>query len=81
MAHAYRLEDGEPMETRIALLEQTCSTICQTLIRLENKIDKLDHKMDAGFSQLNGRIWANFYWGISGFAGVLGLLAHVMKWI
>jgi hypothetical protein len=93
-------------DTRLALLEQALASINITMGRLEGKMDRLenkmddgfstlnnrinkmedridrfDSKMDSGFQQINSRIWSNFYWGVGGFSGVLGLLAHALRWI
>jgi hypothetical protein len=62
----YRLDH----ESRITRLETTIENMNQTLIRIENKIDKLD-----------SRIWSNFYWTIASFAAILLLIAHGFKWI
>lgn len=68
-------------DTRIALLEQSISHINETMTRLEVKLDRLDSKIEDGFKQVSARIWANFYWGVAGFSGVLGLIAHALRWI
>lgn len=78
---AHRLGGDMKDDTRIALLEQSISHINETMTRLEIKMDRLDSKLEDGFKGVNGRIWANFYWGVAGFSSVLGLIAHALRWI
>jgi uncharacterized coiled-coil protein SlyX len=78
---AYQLENDMKEETRIALLEQSISHINETLNRLDSKLDRIEKKMDDGFEKINSRIWFNFYWTIAGLSGVLGILAHALRWI
>lgn len=68
-------------ENRITRLEVVIENIAQTLSRLEGKIDGLDSDMKQGFKDINNRLWTNFFWMVGGFAGVLGIVAHAMKWI
>lgn len=66
MSNAHKLEvpmkhnQQNSHETRIALLEQTCSNINQTLIRLEKKMDdgfsSLDTKIDKVYANLDNKI-------------------------
>jgi hypothetical protein len=92
MSTAHKINEGNmskhSTETRMALLElnnshtiEILKDIKQGLNRVETKIDNLDKKMDEKFDKINSRIWTNFYWGAGGFASVLGVLAHAMKWI
>jgi predicted component of viral defense system (DUF524 family) len=68
-------------ETRIALLEQTCSNINETLKNIRMDIKELDVKIENKLDKISNRIWFNFYWGVAGIASVLGVLAHALKWI
>jgi hypothetical protein len=68
-------------DTRIALLEQSINNINDTLIRFEKRFDKLEEKIDTGFSKIDSRMWKNFYWTIAGFVGTWGMLAHVLHWV
>lgn len=62
MSNAHKLEvpmkhnQQNSHETRIALLEQTCSNINQTLIRLEKKMDDGFSKVDMQFAVLDKKI-------------------------
>lgn len=92
MSNTHKLETSmkpyHQHETRLALLEQLCCNTRETLqeirhglLRIENKIESLENKVNEKSDQISQRIWANFYWGISGFASVLALLAHALRWI
>jgi hypothetical protein len=61
-------------ENRITRLEVVVENINQSLIRIERT-------MEQGFKDVNNRLWTNFFWMVGGFAGVLGLIAHALKWI
>ena len=67
-------------ETRLALLEKTCSHIYESLERMEktnaHRFDKIDLKLQS----LDSRIWANFYWMLGGFASILTVLAKINHW-
>jgi hypothetical protein len=66
--------------TRVAVLETNEKNIRETLIRIEQKIDKMDN-----------RIWGNFYWTLAGFgslsmlmvggfSGLFAMMAHGFRW-
>lgn len=57
-------------ESRIIRVETVIESINQSLIRLENKIDKIDN-----------RLWQVMFWTIAGFIGILGVLAKVFHWL
>ena len=80
---AYKHEDHmkNDHESRITRLEVTIENINQTLIRVENRLEHLENKIDDGFKSLNNRIWNNFYWMVAGFGSVLTLIAHSLHWI
>jgi hypothetical protein len=53
---AIKMKQNNNYEIRTALLEQTCSNINQSLIRLENKIDTLDKKIEVKIDALDKKI-------------------------
>jgi hypothetical protein len=62
---AHKIEDikmkqNNSYEIRTALLEQTCSNINQTLIRLEKKMDDGFSKADSQFFTLDKKIESKF---------------------
>jgi uncharacterized coiled-coil protein SlyX len=80
------------LETTINHIDATLLGISQEIKRLNEKfdnkidginakIDGLNTKMDNRFDKLNDRIWTLFFWMIGGFAGTLGILAHVQHWL
>lgn len=62
------------IDTRVALLEMSISNINETMKRVENRLEKLDSKIDSRF------IWMLTF-TIGGFVSVLGVISHVTKWI
>jgi len=75
-------------DTRIALLEQSINHINETMLRIEKRFDTMDKRfdflearMDSGFKDVNNRLWANFFWMIGGFAGILAVIAKASEWI
>lgn len=62
------------IDTRVALLEMSISNINETMKRVENRLEKLDSKIDSRF------IWMLTFI-IGGFVSVLGVISHVAKWI
>lgn len=62
MSNAHKIEvpmkhnQQNSHETRIALLEQTCSNINQTLLRLEKKMDDGFSRVDMQFVSLDKKI-------------------------
>ncbi len=64
----------------IELLKQQSGTMTQTLVRIENELISMDKKIDSNFTWL----LSNFKWllsfMISGFVGILGLMAHGFHW-
>lgn len=75
-------------DTQIALLEQSIGHINETLIRFEKRFDSLDNRLEEfnkdmkqGFKDINNRLWTNFFWMIGGFSGILGIVAHALRWI
>ena len=45
-----------PLETRVALVEQSIGHINETLVRLENKIDRIELKIGSMDEKMDGRI-------------------------
>lgn len=92
---AYKVETDMKDETRIALLEQSIGHIGEALIRIEKKMDdgfnqlnvrmdRIEGRMDGmegRMDAINSRLLTHFYWTAIGFASVLGLIAHALKWI
>lgn len=60
-------------ETRIALLEMSIMSINQTLIRLENKMDKQ-------FDELRRTMKTDFKWILTIIAGLGAIMAHGFHW-
>lgn len=74
-------------DTKIAVLETVAGHIHETLERLERRMDNMDKKLDDKFATLdnkidlvNSRLWILLFWIISGFIGVLTLIAKVSHW-
>lgn len=76
---ANRYQDDQV--TRLALAEQSVDNLNKSLNRIENSIYELRSDMNKGFSDINNRLWRNFYFMVGGFASVLAMIAHVLKWI
>ena len=68
-------------DTRLALLEQSIGFLNSTLVRFEHRFDQLDNKIE----KLESRIDSNFKWLlgiiIAGFGGLFGIIAHAQHWI
>lgn len=68
----------------IALLKQESSTTSVALSRIENELISIDSKIESKIEKIDSKIESNFKWQlsfmISGFVGVLGLMAHGFKW-
>lgn len=43
-------------DTRLALLEQSIKNINETMLRIENRFDRLENKVDDGFKKVNEKI-------------------------
>jgi hypothetical protein len=73
----------EHMDTRVkvACLEQSIGHINQTLIRIEKGLDKANERID----RLDSKVDTRFLWLVSfcfaGFTGLAGLMAHGFHWI
>jgi hypothetical protein len=79
--------DHVDTKVKVALLEQSIGHINQTLIRIEKRLDKVDDHSN----QLRCEIQSNFKWTIgmlisltaftiTGFTGLLGVMAHGFHW-
>ncbi len=83
-------------DTRVALLEMSIKHINETLIEfksdikeslrsIDKKFDKMDTKLDTIYHKLDSKIGSRFFWllglQISGFAGLLGVIAKAVHWI
>lgn len=75
-------------DIKLAVLETENTNIRTNLIDIksmlegfEHRFDVLDGKIIRGFERSDDRIWSVKLWMISGFAGILCVLAHAMKWI
>lgn len=61
----------------IAIINYTQSAIAKTLDRLENRLDKLDSKVDNHFHWMVGLMFGLYTLGISGLVGAIG---HAYGW-
>jgi hypothetical protein len=61
-------------ESRITRLEVTIENINCTLSRIENRLDRMDTKIDSNFKWVIGLY-------ISGFAGLLTAMSHGFHWL
>ncbi len=79
------------IETRVALLELSISTINQTLVRLENtiasgfeKIDTKFEKIELKIEKLDSKLSSRFFWllglYLAGCAGILTVIAKSAHW-
>ena len=68
-------------DTRLALLEQSIGHLDSALRRFEHRFDQLDQKIE----KVDMRIDSNFKWLLSiilaGFGSLLGIIAHAQHWI
>lgn len=74
----------DSIDTRVALLEASISSINQTLIRMENKIDRQFDKIDIRFSNVDKEMKSDFRWLLSMIvgsnAGIAAIMAHGFHW-
>lgn len=68
---------SDSTETRVALLEQSIGFINQTLIRIEKRLDRVDERID----KLESKMDKHFYWTLSMFGAMFGIMSHGFHWI
>lgn len=75
-------------EMRLAKIQQTLANIDDTLQKIEKRFDKVDIQLTTlrtdskdDFKEVNSRINSVFVWAISGFTGILVLIARSNHWI
>jgi len=78
--------------TRIAVLEEIARGTRDALERIERRLDTLERRMDDGFRSLAASQRSDFRWllgimlggfaaTVSGFAAMLGVMAHGFHWL
>jgi len=76
------------VDQRFVSIDQRFNAVDEKINSLEKKMDKrfesIDKRfesIDKRFDSLENRVWSNFIWMMSGFAGLAGLIAHAQHWI
>lgn len=72
------------LKERISLVEQNSIIIKEMISDLKSSNKEMKEEMKEIrdlFHKINNRLWSNFIWTISGFAGLLYVMAHGFKWI
>jgi hypothetical protein len=72
--------DNDRIDVRVALLEHSIATINDTLDRLENSFNRLETKMDVGFSEIRKEMKSDFRWLLTIIAGLGAIMAHGFHW-
>ena len=71
-------------DVRLALLEQTNEHIYEVLNRIEKSLNKIDDKFENKLDKLNSKVDAHFYTLITlyigGFAGMFAIMAKAVHW-
>jgi hypothetical protein len=68
---------ADDIPSRVAVLEQIAREVRDGLLRIDQRLDRIEDKID----KLNSRIWTNFYWMLGAFAALLGVMAHGFRWL
>ena len=75
------------MDARVAVLEQIAQSTAAALDRIErrmdrieDRMDRLDHRLESNFRWLLGIMLGGFGMTVSGFAGMLAVMAHGFHW-
>lgn len=72
-------------KVKIALLEQSIGHINQTLIRIEKTMENGFASLEEKIQRVDSNIDSRFLWllsfGIAGFTGLGGVMAHGFHWI
>ena len=68
-------------KVKVALLEQSIGHINQTLIRVEKTLENTNKSIERLDSKLDSRFLWLLSFGIAGFSGLLGVMAHGFHWM
>jgi hypothetical protein len=70
----------DTIETRVALLEAAIVGINQTLIRMENKLDKQFDELKSDIKEIRHEMKLDFRWTLTIIAALGGIMAHGFHW-
>lgn len=70
----------ETIDTRVALLEVAISHINETLVRLENKIDKQFDEVKLDIKEVTKDVKFDFIFVIGAICGLAAIMAHGFHW-
>lgn len=92
----YTKHDGGDMnnDQKIVRLETIIENIHETLQRFDRRFDSIDtrlqslddkiskeaNRLDAKISRIESRLWTNFLWIMSAFAGLFAIIARSLHW-
>jgi len=68
------------IDTRVALLEVSISSINQTMVRLENKMDSQFNETKNDFKDLRKDMKTDFRWLLAIIGGLGFIMAHGFHW-
>ena len=70
---------------KVALLEQSIGHINQTLMRIEKTMENGFASLEEKIQRVDSKVDSRFLWllsfGIAGFTGLAGVMAHGFHWI
>ena len=69
------------IETRVALLEMSMINVNQSLIRIENKIDKQFSELNIEIKEIRKDLKNDTRWLLTVIAAVAGIMAHGFHWL
>lgn len=69
------------LQPRVAVLEQIARSTLATLDRIERRLDTIEATQRTDFRWLLGSMLSGFGLTLTGFAAVLGLIAHTQHWL
>jgi hypothetical protein len=73
--------DMDDIETRVAVLEQIARGTEASILRLERSIERIAARQVTDFRWIISLLGLVVGGGITGFATLLGVMAHGFKWI